>query len=580
LAYVWRRGFDVQLFLIDGIGPFFKGYRRKKINWSKIPFAHIKTEGPERYAQFAEIRKDLTEFAERVSQQGYNAVSLDDVTHLVPHLWYEPELNARIEVLREEYLALFEILSARGLAIYLTMDMFSTTPAVRQKLGNSPQAINDFVKQLLDRFLRDFPQVAGVIVRIGEADGLDVAGEFRSELQIRTPKMLNRFLHRVLPVFEAHGKKMILRTWTVGAYPVGDLIWHRGTLAKAIEGVDTDAFILSMKYGESDFFRYLPLNKSFFRTKVQKLIELQARREYEGAGEFPAFIGEDYTRYAQELQSAENMVGISVWCQTGGWLPFRRLAFIGEGSIWTEINAAVTLRLFRDNCTVAQALKQSYPEMNTAELGKLLRLSEEVIHELYYQEEFARQKLFFRRVRIPPLAGVYWNTIFINHSLRKVLRYFVKDPEASVQAGYAALGKMSEMRNLAQRLNLPDDDIEYMQHTLGILALAREYFFQPFDPEICERIKKAKKRYKKRYPKGTRYRYAIRTNFEPFKLRRRFLNWSLAILLRRKRGYRLVDQIFTIHLLSLGYRLIKTHRTRFIPKFARKSAMGVDAILK
>lgn len=257
----------MQLFLIDGIGPFFKGYRRKKINWSKIPFAHIKTEGTERHEQFAEIRKDLTEFAERVSQQGYNAVSLDDVTHLVPHLWYEPELNARIEVLREEYLALFEILSARGLAIYLTMDMFSTTPAVRQKLGNSPQAINDFVKQLLDRFLRDFPQVAGVIVRIGESDGLDVAGEFRSELQIRTPKMLNHFLHRVLPAFEAHGKKMILRTWTVGAYPVGDLIWHRGTLAKAIEGIDTDAFILSMKYGESDFFRYLPLNKSFFRTK-------------------------------------------------------------------------------------------------------------------------------------------------------------------------------------------------------------------------------------------------------------------------------------------------------------------------
>ena len=59
-----------------------------------------------------------------------------------------------------------------------------------------------------------------------------------------------------------------------------------------------------------------------------------------------------------------------------------------------------------------------------------------------------------------------------------------------------------------------------------------------------------------------------------------FMNWSLAILLRRERGYRLVDQVFTVHLLSLLYRLVKKRRTKLIPKFARKSAMGVDVVLK
>lgn len=570
----------MQLFLIDGIGPFFRDYHRKKINWSKIPFSHLKTQGPERRLQFDNIRQDLTEFAERVSQQGFNAVSLDDVNHLVTHPWYEPALNKRIEVIQEEYRALFKILRSCHLAIYLTMDMFSTSEAVREKLGDCPKAINDFVSKLLDQFLTEFPEVAGVIVRIGESDGLDVKESFRSELQIRTPKMLNRFLQSIVPVFESHNKKIILRTWTVGAYSVGDLIWHRDTLARAINGIDSDAFILSMKYGESDFFRYLPLNKSFFRTKVQKIIELQARREYEGAGEFPAFIGSDYEHYARELRDAENMVGMSVWCQTGGWLPFRRLAYISDGSIWTEINAAVTLRLFRDNCTVEQALQASYPDMNTSELSQLMRLSEEVIHELYYQEEFARQKLFFRRVRIPPLTGVYWNTIFINHSLKKLLLHFVHDHETCVRVGYAALGKIEDMRTQAKSLGLPVKDIDFMYDTLAILALAREYYFEPFDQNICDRIKQAKKQYKMKYPKGSRHRYAIQVSFEPFKVKGRFLNWSLAILLRRERGYRLVDQVFTIHLLGFIYRLLQKRRPKLMPKFARKSAMGVDVILR
>ncbi|RVU86505.1 hypothetical protein EOL70_03410 [Leucothrix sargassi] len=570
----------MKLFLIDAIGPFFQDYDRKKINWSKIPFAHLNTEGSARQNQFYRIRQDLNEFACQVSQQGYNAVTLDDVNHLVTHPWYDDALNTRIQAFQEEYRSLFEILRHNGLAVYLTMDMFSSTQSVKDRLKKSPEAINDFVVSLLDRFLEEFPGVAGVIVRIGESDGLDVKDDFLSELHIRTPKMLNQFLHRLLPTFEKHQKQLILRTWTVGAYSVGDLIWHRDTLARAINGINSDAFILSMKYGESDFFRYLPLNKSFFRTDVQKIIELQARREYEGAGEFPAFIGSDYEHYARELRSARNMVGMSVWCQTGGWLPFRRLAYIGQGSIWTEINAAVALRLFRDNCTTEQALQDSYPHLDITALSQLMRLSEEVIHELYYQEAFARQKLFFRRVRIPPLTGVYWNTIFINSSLRKVLRYFVKDHEHCIREGQAALSKIDDMRTQAEVLGLPVDDIDFMKDTLSILALAREYYYQPYDPEICKQIKRAKKRYKKKYPKSLRYRYAIQTNFDAFKLKPSFLHWSMTLLLRRKRGYRLVDQVFTVHLLSLLYRLVKRRRTKLMPKFARKSAMGVDVVLK
>jgi len=38
--------------------------------------------------------------------------------------------------------------------------------------------------------------------------------------------------------------------------------------------------------------------------------------------------------------------------------------------------------------------------------------------------------------------------------------------------------------------------------------------------------------------------------------------------------------VFFIQFLSLAYRTVKRRRPKMIPKFARKSAMGIDAIFR
>lgn len=313
-------------------------------------------------------------------------------------------------------------------------------------------------------------------------------GEFRSELYLKRPEQVNRFLKTLLPVFEKHGRQLIFRTWTVGAYRIGDLMWHRGTFVTVLKGVvDSPSLIVSMKFGESDFFRYLPLNKNFFRTRVRKIIELQTRREYEGCGEYPSFTGWDYERYARELDQAENLVGIMVWCQTGGWVPFRRLALLEDRAVWTELNTFVAIRTFKDRQLVEESVRdfaQVKALPNWRSLLELLRLSDTVIHELLYVEEFARQKLFFRRVRIPPILQVYWHNIFISHSVKKVLGYFVQDKEACLRTTKLCQQKLEEMKTLATECGMPEADIEYMADTFNILALAREYYFQPFCAEI------------------------------------------------------------------------------------------------
>lgn len=569
------------LHLIDAIGPFFRGLQRRTINWSKIPFDHLNlTPGPEREAQWEQIRADLDRFAGEVRAIGFNAVSLDDVSHLARHDAYPAEVRTAVEAFRTEFRRCFEVLKQHGLQIHVTMDYFSF-PAGMNREAVDPEV---FVAALLDRFLADFPEVAGVILRIGESDGRDVLDLFRSGLQIRTPVQANALLKRLLPVFEKHGRKLVFRTWTVGAYPIGDLMWHRDTFRRVLDGIESPQLIVSMKYGESDFFRHLPLNRNFFRTRVAKIIELQTRREYEGCGEYPSFTGWEYERYIQELRHAENVVGCMVWCQTGGWVPFRRLAFIDGTAVWTELNTFVTLRMLKDGVAAEEAVREFARQRGCPDahaLLELLRLADEVVRDLLYVEEFARQKLFFRRVRIPPLLQVYWHNLFVSHSVRRVLRHFVTDPETSLRAAQRALERFPRMRELAVRCGLPEEDIVFMEDTFRLFALAREYYFGSGDDEVQERIRAAKKAYKTKYPKsGPRRRYRIKLDFTPLMLQPRYLRWGLGLLFRRQRGYRLVDRVITLHALSLIYRWVANRRPHWVPKFARESAMGVDAVFR
>lgn len=569
------------LYLIDAIGPFFPGYDRFRINWSKLPWIRFQDMGAEEMGEaFERIREDMRTFCRNVSDIGYNGVTLDDVPHLAFHDLYEKSTMERITLYREEFRKLFEVIREEGLHIYLTMDILTFTPELEKKIGKNPSAQRQFLVELLERFFRDFPEVAGVVFRIGESDGLDIKEQFRSKLVLKSPAMVNRMLGAVLPVFERHGRRCIFRTWTVGAHKVGDLIWHEATLEKTVEGISSPALVLSMKYGESDFFRYLSLNRNFWVSEIPKIVELQTRREYEGCGEYPSFIGGDYEQIAIELRDAPNVVGISVWCQTGGWTPFRRLAFLDDSAIWTEINTFVTLRLFKHGELVEEAVSHLPNARNTAALLELLRLSEHVILQLLYLPEFARKRFYFRRVRIPPLLGVYWHHIFVAHSLKKMLEHVVDEGEAAVRAGHAAMAKIKRMRMLALQCHLPEEDIEYMEYTFGIIALAREYFFRPYDEDIRKRLEKAKKKYKKKYPKGTRYRYTVKLDFKPFKLNRRYLRLFANHLIRKKPDYRFIDKIIGLRLLSIAYFALKRSRPKIVPKIARKSAMGLDAIFK
>jgi len=574
----------MELFLIDAIGSFFRDYQKQRINWSKIPFPHLKTQGEEADAQWQKIEDDLRHFAREVSALGYNAVTLDDLAHLAPHPLHEPEIAANIAFFRKRFARFFDLfVDEFGLKVFLTSDIIPLTPAIDAAMAGENEKLEEYYIELVEKILEDFPKLSGLVLRIGESDGNDVSDPIRTRLHLRNPRETNHLLHKLLPSFSSRKKTLILRTWTVGAHRIGDLIWHRGTMTETLQGLDSPYFIVSMKHGESDFFRHIPLNKAFFRIKQQKIIELQARREYEGAGEYPSFIGYDCEEFSRELEAAENIVGMSVWCQTGGWHRFRRLAFLpgnAHSDIWIRLNVAVAIDIFRHRNSVEQSVTKMLGTPQAAAALQLLRHADTAIRQLLYIEDFARQKLFFRRVRIPPLLHVYWDCLFINHAVSKTLCHFVPDPEASLRSGEAAAELFPEMIRLAQLAELPSDDIEHMRDFFALLILARRYYFLPFDPALAERIRSAKKEYKKRYPSSERERYRIKISFEPFKIKRRTLAWVASLMLRKRRGYRVIDHLFTLHLIGFLFRLFKPQNPKSLPKFLRKSAMGIETLFK
>lgn len=572
-----------ELRLIDAIAPFFVGQGRGKTNWSKIPFERLQLEGESADKQWREIESAMALFADRVAEIGYNAVTLDDVAHLAQSDLYEPEIQQMIAGYRERYDALFKVLQQRNLAIYITMDVLSYTPRLKEAVGTRTGSITRFLKKLLGDFLNDFPEVRGVILRVGESDGLDVKHDFRSHLVLKRPSQVKQLLHGLLPTFELQQRELIFRTWTVGAYGIGDLMWHRNRLAQVFKDFQSPALTVSMKYGETDFFRYLPLNSSFFRLNLPTIVELQARREYEGCGEYPSYIGQDYARYAEDLKKAPNLRGFSVWCQTGGWTPFNRLCFLEDRAIWNQINTEACYAIFAEGKRSGETLRQiaSRHGIDDADaLVELMERSEDAVKQLLYIPDIAEQKFFFRRVRVPPLLSVYWNNIFINHSLKKILMNLTRDHEACIEQGRVTLASIDRMKELAGRCGLPAEDIAFMRDTFGILQLAREYYYRPFDELIRERLQAAKKAYKKAYPKSERPRYRIKMNFDPFRVKRRTLHWLALVALRKQRGYRILDRLLTLHFLTFLYWLVRTRKPSLIPKFARKSAMGLDAVFR
>ena len=570
----------LQLYLIDAAGPFFECCNDREVNWSKIPFPALESEGGLDPQKCAVVRVAFERHLARIVSLGFNAISLDDLAHCVTFPFYPPQLQHKLAQYQQFYDELIALALAKGVQVYINTDVAFFHASIARHTRLNPDRIRRFFGRCVEALYQRFPGVAGIILRLGESDGLDVAGDFHSKLVVRNIRDCRCYLRKLLQISEQLEKFLIVRTWTLGAFPIGDLIWNTETYAAVFAGFDSDWLITSHKYGESDFFRYLSMSPLFYGGYPRKIIELQARREYEGFGAFPSFIGFDYEKYYRYLASCPALYGISVWAQTGGWSHFKDITFGTHSSVWNELNVYCTIKIFKEHQSAERAIltfaQEYFPQASGEKLIVLLRLADRVIKDLWYIPEFAIKRLYFRRTRVPPIFWIFWDNILINHTVRKIIRRFVMEKREAVTDGYRALGKIREMRDLAQEIGIDPTGFDYQFDTFEIIAAAREYFFGPWDADVAVRIMLLAEKYHVNYPSG----FHFLVDFRPVPLNKWLIKTIFYISLRSRPEYRLIDRMFLLRFTSLGYPLFHLWQKRRLPAFTRDRAMGIQILFK
>ena len=320
-----------KIYLVDSISPFFVGKLKSTINWSKVPYARLEKGGKIRKETWNDIKERYEKYLKKVKAYGFNAVSLDEMCYLLDFPFYPDNVRHNIRRYRKRLGKLIDLASEMKLKVFITSDIIFSNRDIRKNILSDFESQLSLLKISVENLFGMFPSVAGVILRMGEADGVDVKGYFHSRLLIRTADQGNRLIRQLLPVFESGGKTMLYRIWTPGAYAIGDIMWNRKTLNRLIRGIRSDFFVLSLKYGESDFFRYLNLSRNFRDLSVRFIVEFQTRREYEGFGSYPSFTGWEYRRYYRQIKQNPNFFRHS------GLVPDRRLVLFPQFYLYERI---------------------------------------------------------------------------------------------------------------------------------------------------------------------------------------------------------------------------------------------------
>jgi hypothetical protein len=266
------------------------------------------------------------------------------------------------------------------------------------------------------------------------------------------------------------------------------------------------------------------------------------------------------------------MAGIHVWCQTGGWSRFRNFTFTKKTSFWNELNTFAAVRIFRYGDEVRMIVRQFCGKRKLMSTMKFLKLSDQVIHNILYDPQFSKQKLYFNRIRIPPVFHIFWDHITVTDMVAQLYRSRPHDGHKLIQTGWKTLEKIKLMGKINRTIGLPYD-CDFQYDTFRLFAVCRELIYSDYPAKAGGKTEKFIRQYQAKYPDA--YRIYINRNYRENPL----VSFFLRIAVRKKRDYRLIDRLLFNPLSAWIIRFFIGRLKKQMPSFLGKQGMPVERML-
>jgi len=479
-------------------------------------------------AAFKRVELEWRAYIDRMRGYGNNAVAVPLLLELIDfeRLYLDATVPgapvyeaaspylARHAAVRRNLGPLFDWTAQRGMQVFLDTDMLTVTPPLFQCLrriapGRGPADIDasnprvwEIYRAGLDELFDRMPAVAGVVIRFGEGGSLysTEGWPYRSEVAVRDAASLRAMLRGLLPLFEARHKTLVLRSWTVGIGKLGRVHVDPKIYDTVLGDIDSPALIVSTKVTGGDFFSYLPLNATLASGRHRRLIELQAKPEFEGFGGFPDFLGEEYARALNQLRAANpHIEGTFLFSQFGGPLRAgpRTLYPLHGFWLWTDANVFVASQLaVNPGANVNQILKRwaasNFDDARIADaVAEMLVRTRRAVLDGFYIRSFAEQQVAIGPLELPPLMWIFeWKMIGGWNSLLSLVYRGSRDGVApGIEQGHAAAHAVQEAhRRVQAAVDAAGPDrcsgicrqalrsIEYQESLFNVLAWWRQAF--------------------------------------------------------------------------------------------------------
>jgi hypothetical protein len=373
-----------------------------------------------------------------LQQMGYNGkvFYLFDSAHLAVN-WDNVSPNilpvgsadrAWVEAKAASIHSLYGAVKAQGLNVYCMSDLvlFPTNLVNLYGMSSTFGNINNtnteyYLRILLNKMFTQFPELDGIVVRIGETYLQDAP--YHSG-RIDNPTSASSTIIPLMNVLRDEvcvklNKQVIFRTWY--SFDVNTNTFQ--TVSAAV--TPHTNLIWSIKHCEGDFHRGNPFSKVLGLGQHRFIVEVQCSREYEGKGAHPNYIAngviEGFEEHLNSMptnslrslrdvyDNSAQLCGVWTWTRGGGWEgPYIK------NELWADLNAWVMAQWALDPAQTEETIFYRYatnrlqlPANQAANFRQLALLSASAVYRgnrstgNYLDPWWTRDQYF----RFPPLPS-------------------------------------------------------------------------------------------------------------------------------------------------------------------------------